>query len=63
MQDYTISGIVLIAMFICFIGIVFWAWSKKRNTEFSEASHLPLEDEIKVVETLNNKEQQGNKES
>ena len=29
-------------MFIIFAGIVIWAWSKKRRSDFHEASHLPL---------------------
>lgn len=59
MQDSTVSGIVLIVMFVCFIGLVIWAWSKKRDTDFTNASQLPLEDEIQVVESLKNKEKQG----
>jgi cytochrome c oxidase cbb3-type subunit 4 len=29
-------------MFIIFAGIVIWAWSSKRRSDFHEASHLPL---------------------
>jgi len=32
-------------MLIVFIGICFWAWSKKRNKFFSEAANLPFADE------------------
>ena len=40
-----IRGIVLIALFTAFIGMWIWAWSKKRKTDFDEASRLPLEED------------------
>lgn len=40
-----IRGIVLIALFTAFIGMWIWAWSKKRKTDFHEASMLPLEED------------------
>ena len=62
MQDSTISGILLVALFVCFIAVVYWAWSSKRHTAFDAASRLPLEDDIEVIESLNNKDQQGQNE-
>ena len=29
--------------FAAFIGIVWWAWSKRRASDFSEAANLPFE--------------------
>jgi cytochrome c oxidase cbb3-type subunit 4 len=31
-----------VLMFIIFAGIIFWAWSSKRRSDFHEAAHLPL---------------------
>lgn len=45
MSEYFSSAIVLIALFIAFIGLVIWAWSKNRQKTFTHASHLPLEDD------------------
>ncbi|MGD9386719.1 MAG: cbb3-type cytochrome c oxidase subunit 3 [Gammaproteobacteria bacterium] len=28
-----------------FIGVVAWAWSRRRHTDFKEAAHLPLEED------------------
>lgn len=35
-------GITLLS-FALFVGIVWWAWSAKREKEFSEAARLPFE--------------------
>ena len=52
MPTYFSSAIVLIALFICFIGLVIWAWSKNRQSTFTHASNLPLEvDETYLTET------------
>jgi cytochrome c oxidase cbb3-type subunit 4 len=33
---------------VLFVGVVIWAWSKKRKKDFDEASRLPFdEDELK----------------
>lgn len=40
-----ISGIATAILLIAFIALVFWAWSKRRQRDFSEASKLPLEDD------------------
>jgi cytochrome c oxidase cbb3-type subunit 4 len=31
-----------VLMFIIFAGIIFWAWSSKRRSDFHEAANLPL---------------------
>ncbi len=52
MPEYFSSAFVLIALFLCFIGLVIWAWSKNRQKTFTQASHLPLEnDETYITET------------
>jgi cytochrome c oxidase cbb3-type subunit 4 len=32
-----------VVSFLTFIGIVWWAWSKRRADDFSEAANLPFE--------------------
>ena len=32
-----------VVSFVTFIGIVWWAWSKRRADDFSEAANLPFE--------------------
>lgn len=34
-----------VLMMTAFIGIVIWAWSSRRRTDFEEAANLPLEEE------------------
>lgn len=33
------------ALLVIFIGIVVWAWSGKRERDFDEAAHIPLDDD------------------
>ena len=37
-------GVTLIS-FVVFIGIVFWAWSRRNQASFNEAAELPFRDE------------------
>ena len=39
------QSIWTIVVMITFLGIVFWAFSKKRKSAFDEAARLPFEDE------------------
>ena len=45
-----ISGIYTAVLLLIFIGIIIWAWSDKRKSEFEHLSNLPLEDETNKVE-------------
>lgn len=45
MDAGTINGIVTAILIIVFLGIVFWAYSRKRHRDFEEAARLPLDDE------------------
>lgn len=36
------AGVTLLSLAV-FVGIVAWAWSRKRRTAFDEAARLPLE--------------------
>ena len=37
--------VLLLVLFVSFIGVWIWAWSSKRKSAFKEASLLPLEDD------------------
>ncbi len=37
-----LHSIMTLITFITFVGIVFWAWSRKRTTAFDEAANAPF---------------------
>jgi cytochrome c oxidase cbb3-type subunit IV len=39
----TLRAIATLVSFGAFIGIVWWAWSKRRSDDFSEAANLPFQ--------------------
>ena len=39
-----IRSLLTVLLFIAFIGIVMWAWSKGKREDFEAAARLPLED-------------------
>ena len=41
----TFRGITTLLIMIAFIGIVIWAYSKRRKKDFDEAANLPFADE------------------
>jgi cytochrome c oxidase cbb3-type subunit 4 len=41
----TFHSIFTVFLFVLFIGIVVWAYSKKRKQDFDEAARLPFVDE------------------
>ncbi len=40
-----IRGIQTAVLLLAFIGLIFWAYSKKRKTDFDEAANLPFVDD------------------
>ena len=40
-----LRGLATVTTMIAFIGIVIWAYSRKRKSRFDEAAHLPFDDE------------------
>jgi cytochrome c oxidase cbb3-type subunit 4 len=45
-MDYAISGsIYTVVVFVCFIGIVIWAYSKKSKTGFDEAAQIIFDEQ------------------
>ncbi|MDZ4098655.1 MAG: cbb3-type cytochrome c oxidase subunit 3 [Methylophilaceae bacterium] len=43
MDINTLRIIATVASFIVFIGIVVWAWSRRREEDFKQAANLPFE--------------------
>lgn len=39
----TLRSVATVASFVTFIGIVWWAWSRRRASDFDEAANLPFE--------------------
>ncbi len=48
-----------VIMFVMFIAIFMWAWSRKRKSDFNEAANLPL-NEPEFPKTKNSKRQHNN---
>ena len=46
-----------VAVLAIFIGIIIWAFSKGRKTDFDEAARLPLEDDVLPTNTDDKAEQ------
>ena len=44
-----LRGLFTLFMFVAFLGIVFWAWSSRRHSEFDAAAQLPLEDDAEIT--------------
>lgn len=42
-------GVLTVVLFVAFIGMCFWAWSSKRQSDFEQAANLPLEDQPPVA--------------
>jgi len=45
MDINTVRGITTALALIAFIGVVIWAWSKRRKKDFDEAANLPFADD------------------
>ena len=41
-----VRSLITALLFIVFIGIVLWAWSKGKRDDFEAAARLPLEDDL-----------------
>lgn len=53
MDIMTLRIIIMLTLFVSFIGVWVWAWSKKRKSAFDEASRLPLEEDDGHIPTDN----------
>ncbi len=38
-----LRSITTVLALVAFLGIVFWAWSKRRSADFEQAANLPFE--------------------
>ena len=43
MDVNTLRSITTVLALVAFLGIVFWAWSKRRSADFEQAANLPFE--------------------
>ena len=43
----TFRGVLTLVLMLLFIGLVVWAFSRRRRKDFEEAAQLPLEDDRK----------------
>lgn len=43
MDINTLRSIATVASLVTFLAIVWWAWSRHRSADFSEAANLPFE--------------------
>jgi len=43
MDINTLRSVATVALFIAFVGIVVWAWSRKNANDFRQAANLPFE--------------------
>ncbi|MBL8528975.1 MAG: cbb3-type cytochrome c oxidase subunit 3 [Burkholderiales bacterium] len=49
MEFNDIRSAMTVIMFVLFLAIVFWAYSRKRKRDFDEAARLPFEEEEPMV--------------
>ncbi|MDF2180165.1 cbb3-type cytochrome c oxidase subunit 3 [Aliiglaciecola sp. CAU 1673] len=63
MDAVTINVVWTLAIFVSFIAIVLWAYSKRRKKDFDEAANLVFDDEKTVVsETEKDKRESSSNE-
>ena len=43
MDVNTLRSIVTVAGLVCFLGIVWWAWSGRNRADFEQAARLPFD--------------------
>jgi len=44
--------VITVALFVSFLGIVFWAYSSRQKNRFDEAANLPFADEEMQQRTI-----------
>lgn len=54
-----LRGLSTLFLFIAFIGLCFWAYSKKRKRAFDEAANLPFADEELNQRTMQEEQKNG----
>ncbi|ALM51578.1 CcoQ/FixQ family Cbb3-type cytochrome c oxidase assembly chaperone [Halomonas huangheensis] len=48
----TFRGIVTAILLIAFLGLIAWAWSRRRKADFDEAAQLPFADDELVARSF-----------
>ncbi len=43
-----LRGLLTAVLFVAFIGMVVWAWSGRRRSDFHAAARLPLEQDVRA---------------
>jgi cytochrome c oxidase cbb3-type subunit 4 len=51
-----IQSIWTIVVMVIFFGILVWAFSRKRKSEFDDAAHLPIDDDDSVEKIVKEKQ-------
>ena len=51
MDAGTIRGLGTLVLLLAFLGLVFWAFSKRRKADFDELARMPLEDDSPVKDS------------
>jgi cytochrome c oxidase cbb3-type subunit 4 len=51
-----VRGLITLVLFLLFIGLVAWTWSRRRKKDFDEAARLPLDDDKKPPSVTNSEE-------
>jgi len=41
-----LRSVITAVLFVVFIGIVLWAWSRGRRADFEAAARLPMDDDL-----------------
>lgn len=63
-MDYgTYQGVYTLVLMAIFIGIIVWAYSKKRKTSFNEAANLVFADDEVHADSLQSKKGEQNASS
>ncbi|GEN25481.1 cbb3-type cytochrome oxidase subunit 3 [Halomonas cupida] len=57
----TLRGLITGILLSAFLGLVAWAWSKRRKADFDEAAHLPFADDESVAEGANETQSRSNR--
>jgi cytochrome c oxidase cbb3-type subunit 4 len=52
-------GIITVLSLLCFLGIIFWAYSGRRAAAFAEAAGLPFADEGQDLPSSSTEQQHG----
>lgn len=52
MDHIDLRSLITTVSFLCFVGIVFWAYSSRQKSRFEEAANLPFADDEMQERTL-----------